>query len=74
MMREDGPIEYGTSIIYSVAFIFALSITSSVFRRKQVLWSLLYSALSVGLFVICMEEITWWQRLFDIESPEYFKV
>lgn len=71
---EDGPVEYATSLIYLVAC--ALAISTAIKLRKsdnkdKYIW--LYLFMALGFFVIGMEEISWGQRIFDVQSPEVFQ-
>ncbi len=67
---EDGPIEYGTSIIYLLACILSFSISKGLYKQRHMLFSLLYFILSVGFIFICLEEVSWGQRIFNVQTPE----
>lgn len=71
-VREDGPVECCTSIIYFISFIFALLIAIRFFKEKHNLHSLLYLILSIGFLFVCLEEISWGQRIFKVETPGFF--
>ncbi len=70
---EDGPVEWGTSLVYFLASLVALSIGIKFCKDKSTTYGILYLVLAVGLFLISMEEISWGQRIFNIETPEYFQ-
>ena len=70
---EDGPVEWGTSLVYFLASLVALSIAIKFCKDKSTTYGVLYLVLAVGLFLISMEEISWGQRIFSIQTPEYFK-
>jgi hypothetical protein len=70
---EDGPIEWGTTVVYLLASFVALSIGITFYKEKSSTYGVLYLIVAVGLFCIGMEEISWGQRLFGIETPEFFK-
>ncbi len=71
-IREDGLVEYLTAI-----FLFAASIVS-VYRAveykklKKPLWVFTAVTLAILFFFGAGEEISWGQRIFNIESGEFF--
>jgi hypothetical protein len=70
---EDGPIETLTALIYLTSCVIALSVGRQLYHRGQWLSSIMYFFLSIGFLLICMEEISWGQRLFDLSTPEFFR-
>jgi len=68
---EDGIIEWLTFVFYMLAgvtsFLIYKKITGEYLRRK-----FFYLLLSFACFFIAFEEISWGQRIFDIETPELF--
>ena len=72
MWREDSIIEWLTFIFYFLAFIVSFSISITYYRNNSALFCLMYILLSIGLFFIAMEEISWGQRIFSIPTPEFF--
>ncbi len=73
LVQEDGIFEYLTFIVYAIGTGFALAISSALWRRGERLFGALYLLLALGLFVIGGEEISWGQRIFQIQSPELFQ-
>jgi hypothetical protein len=69
---EDGPVEYGTSIAYLLACILSFSISKGLYKQGQMFFTLLYVILSVGFIFICMEEVSWGQRIFHVQTPDAF--
>jgi hypothetical protein len=70
VVREDSPGEYLTSLVYFVSFLFAAAIAATQIRMKQRALAVAYAILTLGLIFVAMEEISWGQRLFAIETPE----
>jgi hypothetical protein len=70
MLKEDGPIEDATSIAYFVAFFVSLRISFTYKKRNDYLFCFMYLFLSIGLFFIAMEEISWGQRILNFKTPE----
>ncbi|MFK7875508.1 MAG: hypothetical protein AB8B71_06975 [Paracoccaceae bacterium] len=65
---EDGPIEYLTAILIFCAALILLALSGKVSGRKRILlivYALVFT-LAAG------EEVSWGQRIFDIESSEFF--
>lgn len=73
MNTEGGVIEYGTSVAYILAFAFAIPVANSFLREKHQIWGILYYLFAFALLFVGLEEISWGQRLFGIESPEFFE-
>jgi len=71
--KEDGPVEYATAVFYFLAFLFSAIISFFLFRRKENLFAIMYILLSIVFFVIAFEEISWGQRIFLFETPEFFE-
>lgn len=70
-VREDGPIEYGTALVFFTVALW-LSVRLWKTRSAKGMWFKITSALIImaALFV-AGEEISWGQRLLNIETPEY---
>ena len=75
--REDGPVES----LGALAFLAAAIVFAAVYRLSrrgpQPWWTARviaghpgYLALCVVMFVVCMEEISWGQRILGIRTPE----
>ncbi len=65
---EDLYGEWGQTYFFATAFIISLLVATSKSSHR---W--FFTVLAVALFYTVMEEISWGQRLFDFESPEFFK-
>ena len=68
-MAEDNIVEYATFFAYLLGALVAMNLALDLRRQREALFFLSYSFLAVGLFVIGMEEISWGQRIFNIETP-----
>lgn len=72
---EDGPIEYLTCLFYLLGTIFAIKSLQFVKNlklsklQKNLLTGLIVIS-ALGMFVISAEEISWGQRILQIETPE----
>src|SRR3989338_8900026 len=63
---EDSWAEYGTFFCYFMAFILSVG---AIFIDRRSFLKPGYILMATGFFFIGMEEISWGQRLFDIETP-----
>ncbi|NOR29101.1 MAG: hypothetical protein GQ540_11295 [Lutibacter sp.] len=70
--KEDGFAEYGTAFLLFCSSILLFSRFFTLFKSKKATWIL-------GVFLIATiflfgagEEISWGQRIFNVESSEYF--
>jgi hypothetical protein len=57
--------------------LFAAGIVTSVtawrlYRKKETRWAIFCAAVAFGLIAMAAEEISWGQRVFDVETPEGF--
>jgi len=70
LIKEDGPIEYSTVIVYLAALIVSVNILR--FFKNDKKFFVLFLVFSIGFFLIAMEEISWGQRIFDFNTPDWF--
>lgn len=70
---EDGFVEYGTAImLLAISFLCVYRLVSYR-KNKSFYWILGILGFAVLFFFGAGEEISWGQRLFGIESNEFFK-
>jgi len=74
LSREDGPIEWGSALLLFGSSIIA---TISFLKSRYVLnipkhTQLSLAFLSLVFFVMAMEEVSWFQRVLEIETPKTF--
>ena len=72
LIQEDTWLEYLQALFYFLAAIFAFLSAILFFKNNMFIHAVLYSLLAVGLLFIAIEEISWGQRIFNIESSDYF--
>lgn len=73
IVQEDSTIEYIQAAAFFVASIFSLIISIRFLKKKRFLRGILYLILFSALVFISLEEISWGQRIFNIELPTYFE-
>lgn len=73
LVQEDGFYENLTSIFLFLASFTLLVKFFKYQRYYNTLWKLGVLLMAVGLFFGGGEEISWGQRIFDIQSSEFFK-
>ncbi len=76
MILEDGPFEWGSALLFlAAAFFFMMSFLRS--KSKSKYWpqrrAWLYILLALFFFVAFGEEISWGQRIFGLETPDFLK-
>ncbi|MEQ8422718.1 MAG: hypothetical protein RIB64_22120 [Arenibacter algicola] len=70
--QEDGPVEWGTAIMLFGIFALSLYHLLTLWNTKKILWKV-GTFLFVVLFLFAAgEEISWGQRIFGVESSEFF--
>ncbi|MFO8048063.1 MAG: hypothetical protein R6U29_03425, partial [Desulfosudaceae bacterium] len=72
MFFEDGVIEYLQVIICIIIVFLTIAISVKSYRLKEIQICLTYIILSIMFFVIGMEEISWGQRILNIDKPGFF--
>ncbi len=71
--KEDHIIENTQFFIVLFASIYSLLI-SLFFRNKQKLfYFIFYLLISISLFILAAEEVSWGQRILKIQTPEFIK-
>ena len=80
LYREDGPLEYMTVLfaLISSVFLIVCAVGAQQRMRETSRWNLFVGRLLVvGLALACilfaMEEISWGQRIFGWETPEFMQ-
>lgn len=71
--QEDGFSEYTTAILLFVISIITCVRLIQLFKHKSLTWKLGMLFFALLFFFGAGEEISWGQRIFGIETPEYFK-
>jgi hypothetical protein len=72
VIKEDGPLENIQVIFYFAAAIVSLICSLKFFKIFKKPEAIFFLLLSISLFFIAGEEISWGQRIFGIETPENF--
>lgn len=72
LLREDGVVENLTAILLALAA--ALAIAATIWIPGPLAWARMFFLLFAGFCVLlALEEISWGQRLFGIESGPFFQ-
>lgn len=69
ILEEDGLIENATAIAYFISFIFSLAIAKFFKERKNFL--VLFLIFAFGFLFVALEEISWGQKTFDFQHPDW---
>ncbi len=72
-VQEDGLVEWIGVFALLAAFVVCLRRALQFFSEKP--WYFIFTSLLLGMLLLFAagEEISWGQRIFDIDTPEYFK-
>lgn len=73
VLREDGPIEAATALLFFVAFVAGARAARQLYKDGYRLQSALYVAFAAVMFFCAGEEISWGQRIFGFATPEGFE-
>lgn len=71
--REDGAVEYSTSIMLFFIALLCISRLRKLNKYKPLLWKLGVLGFALIFIFGAGEEISWGQRIFGIESGDFFK-
>ena len=71
-VQEDGFIENLTALFLFLCSVVCLFRVFEYRKMKKSLWVFTYAALTILFFFAAGEEISWGQRIFGIESSEFF--
>jgi len=69
---EDGFVENGSAIFLISSSILLIYRFFKLYKQKNVLWKVGILAMALIFFFGAGEEISWGQRIFNLESSEYF--
>lgn len=72
-LREDGFVENMTVLFLLVSSGIAIYRSVGYFKQKQLKAVVTWGVLAFLFFFAAGEEISWGQRIFGIETPEFFK-
>jgi hypothetical protein len=72
LVGEDGVVEYTTSVAYLLAGVIGVLVAKAYSRDGKRLLVVLWLLFALALVVVALEEISWGQRLFGVETPEAF--
>lgn len=65
-------MEYAQVIMCIISAVLSALIAKRFLNNKSAFLAVMYGLLAFGLLFISLEEISWGQRLFNINNPEYF--
>jgi len=72
-VQEDSVAEYATAAFFGLMAILCFKRFLSLLREKSKLPALTWFGLFLMTFFVFGEEISWGQRIFNIQSGEFFK-
>ena len=70
--KEDGFAEYGTAFLLFCSSMLLFSRFFKLFKLKKGFWKLGIFFMAIIFLFGAGEEISWGQRIFNVESSEYF--
>ena len=73
LVKEDGIFEYLTAILLLITSVLLFIKVIKLKNQKKVVWIVFNLFMVLGLFFGFGEEISWGQRIFSVDSGEFFK-
>jgi hypothetical protein len=72
LIQEDGIVEWMQFVFFVLSsLLFFVAFLTKIKTNK--LFGIIYLLLSLGFLFISAEEISWGQRVFNVETPEYLE-
>lgn len=71
-MMEDGEIEYATVILLLSSCILVATRWIRLYKKRSLKFSIVCWSVLLAFLFVAGEEISWGQRIFGIETTEYF--
>ncbi len=72
LCEEDGWAENITVGIFCVSLAYTIYLFVKCFRKKAALWRIAMTLLTLAIIFVIGEEISWGQRIFGIDSGDFF--
>lgn len=72
LIREDGIVEWATALAFLAAGGFAGLLALRLWRDRRAVLAVMYLGLAIGMVFAMVEEISWGQRILDLETPDEF--
>lgn len=73
LTREDGAIEDLEFAVLIAAAAVTGAIAWKLWRNSKKFWALIYAGAALGFILIGGEEISWGQRIFGVQTSDFFK-
>lgn len=70
LIAEDSFFEYLQFIAYFIAGVFSLKVAIKKYKSKNLFLAFIYFMLSLSLIFVAFEEISWGQRILNVETPQ----
>ena len=70
IIREDGPFEYLQAILFFVCSFLAIQVSLILKKKKEIVPAILFGILATVFLFTAFEEISWGQRVLDIQTPD----
>jgi uncharacterized BrkB/YihY/UPF0761 family membrane protein len=71
--KEDGPVEWLTVLALILSFVMCVYRVVTLRKTKNMTFLAVWGFLALLCFFAAGEEVSWGQRIFNIESSEFFK-
>lgn len=72
-VTEDSVFEWLQFVAYALAVVVSALTSRELLKARERLLGLLYVGLTLMLFFVAGEEVSWGQRIFGLENPEFFE-
>jgi hypothetical protein len=73
LAKEDEFIEWSTGVFYFMSSLFSILIGKRIIKQKKKHFAVIYFIFSIAFCLIAFEEISWGQRIFEINTPDFLE-
>jgi len=70
IIREDGLFEYLQAVLFFICSYLALKVSLLLKKKRDKVPATLFILLGITFFFVAFEEISWGQRVLDIQTPD----
>ena len=72
LIQEDSALENFQAGFYMLSSIISGAAALSFYRKEKKIQAAICATMSAAFAFVCLEEISWFQRILQIESPDFF--
>jgi hypothetical protein len=72
IIKEDNILENSESLFLFLSFVISVLISINFFRKRKIFLGISLIVIAFLFIIWSLEEISWFQRIYNLEIPKYF--